>query len=184
MGVKAWRLLSGRAMAASTAAGIASASCCRMRCPALWPSAPVLRAACTMFSAQPKAWLSSASRTGAPPRATASAQATGQQGAGRSAASMATWASSGRRWLSQASIERPICSVCRRSSALSRVSRSQSLSSAMRAVSPRRQARIARAASARSPRAWASHNWSHSQAATPASPCTAPLSIAASSPSE
>ena len=37
-----------------------------MRWPALWPSGTALRAACTMFSAQPKAKASSASRSGAP----------------------------------------------------------------------------------------------------------------------
>ena len=41
-------------------------------------------AACTMFSAQPKAQASSASRTGAPASSAASAKATGQVGAGPS----------------------------------------------------------------------------------------------------
>ena len=184
MGVKALRPLSGRAMAASTAVGMASLNCCRMRWPAVWPSGTALIAACTMFSAQPKACDSSASRTGAPLRAAANAQATGQVGAGANEASAAMSSAMPWRWRSHSSIERPICSVCWRSSLLSRVSLIQSFNSLMRWASPRRQAAMARAATARSARACASVSWSQSHVATWPSPCTAPLSMAASSTSE
>ena len=137
-GAKAWRVI----VVAARARGRRprewpAASRARMRWPALWPSGTDLIAACTMFSAQPKAKASSTSRALAPVRAPASAKATGQVGAGCSAASAATRASSPSRWRSQSASERPICSVCWRSSLVSRVCSTQALSAAMRAASSR-----------------------------------------------
>ena len=76
-GGKAWRSLSDKASAWSTADGMAAVSADKMRCPALWPSGMDLMAACTIFSAQPKAWASRQLRTLAWVADAANAKATG-----------------------------------------------------------------------------------------------------------
>ncbi|MCY1375482.1 hypothetical protein D9M69_629000 [compost metagenome] len=75
--MKAWRVSSVSVRAWSTAAGTSSASRASMRWPALWPSGTDLMAACTMFSAQPKAKPIRLSRTAASVLAAAQAMATG-----------------------------------------------------------------------------------------------------------
>src|SRR3989344_4028605 len=159
MGVKAWRCESGSDKAWSMASGRA---------------------------ASPSAWPLDAGRHWA----TANAKATGQVGAGgrvaqccRRGSALSDWAPP-LRLRSHSTSERPICSVCRRSSAVSRVCTTQSLSSRTRARSVRCQAGTARATMARSLRATARCNWSRSQLATWASVVTMPASMAASSPSE
>ena len=92
-------------------------------------------------------------------------------------------------WLrSQSSRERPICSVCKRISKLSRVLSTQSLSACNRStpagVACSGQALKAWATTARSPRACDRCSWSASQSAALASSCTQPCSMADSSPSE
>src|SRR6185369_1206402 len=80
--------------------------------------------------------------------------------------------------------DRPICSVCRRSSLVSRVCRTQAFSAAMRARSAPRHAAIAWPITARSQRDRLRCSWSTSQAAAVSSSVTRLRSTAASSPSE
>ena len=197
IGLNACRSSSGNRSAASTSAGMAWASRPSMRCAAACPSGTAFIVACAMFSAQPQAKDNSASRGVAPASAAAAANAVGHNGAPGSAASVASRGSSPCNPLrSQSSSERPICSDCARSSAVSRVWRSQSLTACrlcrarsrvpgdvLSAASAER-ASCARATAGRSERASASCSCASSQSPACCSLATSPASTADSMPSE
>ena len=114
-----------------------------MRWPALWPSGTALSAACTMFSAQPKAKAQQRFARRGRVRAAASAKATGQVGAGAQRGerrAMRVVARVGAGCAATRAASGPSARSAGAARRISRVARTQSLSAAMRCASLSRQA--------------------------------------------